>query len=137
MCVIVAEYPEIAATGVLYMDLWPLVPQIMSITNPDMSTQITISPSLPKHHHFQQYHIGTLTKGIDMLSSNGDLWRSLRSVYSTGFSAKNISSMAPWFMEEINVFKKRLLDAADTGETIELEAYCLDLTLDVIARTAL
>jgi cytochrome P450 len=137
MCVIVAEYPEIAATGVLYMDLWPLVPQLMSITNPDMSTQILISPNLPKHQHFQQHYIGTLTKGVDMLSSNGDLWRSLRSVYSTGFSAKNISSMAPWFMEEIGVFKRRLLNAADTGQTVELEAYCLDLTLDVISRTAL
>jgi hypothetical protein len=45
--------------------------------------------------------------------------------------------MAPWFMDEINVFKRRLLEAVDTGETIGLEAYCLDLTLDVIARTAL
>ncbi len=58
-------------------------------------------------------------------------------MYNAGFSAKNISAMTPWFTEEVLTYQNRLLKAADTGETIKLDKYTMDLTFDVIARTTL
>jgi cytochrome P450 len=60
-----------------------------------------------------------------------------RAIYNPGFSAKNVISMAPWFLEEVLVYKDRLLKAADQQETIKLEDYTMDLTMDVIARATL
>ncbi len=45
--------------------------------------------------------------------------------------------MAPWFLEEVLIYKDRLLKAADSQETIKLEDYTMDLTFDVIARATL
>lgn len=134
---IAQAYPDIADTGVIYFDAWPLSPPLMSITNPDMLGQVVISPNLPKHSHFRDSHIYPLTGGIDVITADGTLWKHLRGIYNAGFSAKNLGSMTPWFMEEVKVFRDKLHQAADTGKTFELETWCLHLTFDVIARMTL
>ncbi|KAH8660177.1 cytochrome P450 [Xylariales sp. PMI_506] len=131
------EYPDIAKCGVLYFDTWPISFPLIAVINPAMAAQFTISPSLPKFHWQRDGEFRQFSGGVDMVTSEGHIWKEQRAIYNPGFSSRNITSMAPWFLEEILVFKDRMLKAADSGETIKLESYCMDLTLDVIARATL
>ncbi|EHK97474.1 putative sterigmatocystin biosynthesis monooxygenase stcS [Glarea lozoyensis 74030] len=96
-----------------------------------------MSPSLPKFFWMRETEFRHFSGGVDLLTSEGQVWKEQRAMYNPGFSAKNIISMAPWFLEEVLIYKNRLFKAADQRKTIRLEDYTLDLTMDVIARTTL
>jgi cytochrome P450 len=131
------EFPEIAKCGVLYFDPWPIGFPMMAVVHPDMISQFIISPSLPKFFWMREKEFMPFSGGVDMVTSEGEVWKEQRAIYNPGFSTKNISSMVPWFLEEVINFRDRLLKAADLGKTIELESYAMDLALDVITRATL
>lgn len=131
------EFPEITNCGVIYFDPWPIGFPMMAVVHPGMISQFTTSPSLPKFFWMRETEFHHFSGGVDLLTSEGQLWKEQRAIYNPGFSAKNISSMAPWFLEEVLIYKDRLFKAADQQKTIRLEDYTLDLTMDVIARTTL
>ena len=126
-----------AQCGVLYFDPWPMNFPMMVVLHPDMVSQFTISPSLPKFWWMREKEFLPFSGGVDLITSEGEVWKEQRALYNAGFSARNISAMTPWFTEEVLIYKDRLLKAADSGETIKLEKYTMDLTFDVIARTTL
>jgi cytochrome P450 len=131
------EFPEVSKCGVIYFDPWPIGFPMMAVVHPDMIAQFNISPSLPKFHWMRETEFHPLSGGVDIVTSDGAVYKEQRSIYSPGFSARNIASMTPWFVEEVLIFKNRLLKAADSQETVKLEDYCMDLTFDVIARATL
>ena len=122
--------------GVLYLDFWPVSFPMMVVLHPGISSQFTVNPSLEKFHYMRG-QFGPLTAGLDMLTCKNDMWKRLRVTYNPGFSAKNMSSMAPWFIDEILTFKERLFHAVDEGKTISFEMLSLDMTLDIIGRISL
>lgn len=109
----------------------------MAVIHPDMISQFTVSPSLPKFFGMRDIEFRHFSGGVDLVTSEGELWKRQREIYNPGFSPRNIASMTPWFLEEILIFKERLLKAADSQKTIKLENYTMDLTFDVIARATL
>lgn len=110
---------------------------MMAVLQPEMTTQFTMTPSLPKFSWLREAEFYHFSGGVDLVTSDGQEWKEQRAIYNTGFSSRNITSMAPWFLEEVLVFKNRMLEAARRGETIKLEKFTMDLTFDVIARATL
>ena len=131
------EFPEIDECGVIYFDPWPIGFPLVAVLHPGMISQFTLSPSLPKFYWMREAEFYHFSGGVDLVTSEGQVWKEQRAIYNPGFSARNITSMAPWFLEEVLVYKDRLLKAADSQETIKLEDYTMDLTFDVIARATL
>jgi cytochrome P450 len=130
-------YPEVVKCGLVYMDTWPIGYPMIAVFEPGMMAQFTQEISQPKwwaqgHKEFRHY-----TGGEDLVHLEGREWKQARAMFNPGFSARNLLSMIPQFIEESLVFKERLRKAADTNEVIPLELWTTDLTLDIIGRAVL
>ncbi|KAI5920654.1 cytochrome P450 [Camillea tinctor] len=131
------EYPEIASAGLLYMDPWPISYPIIAVYHPDMMNQFVQENSLPKFFAQGQVEFKHFTGGRDIVNLEGQEWKSARAMFNPGFSAKNLLSLIPDFVEETLVFRERLKKAAASGEVIKLEDYTIDVTVDVVSRAVL
>ena len=130
------EHPEISKSGVIYMDLWPVSQQMLSVIHPDLMAQFCQDPSMLKadllHSEFMPF-----TQCNDLVNLEGQEWKTWRSIFNPGFSARNILTLVPAMLEEIHVFRAWLETCASTGETVALEKQTMRLTVDVIGRAVL
>jgi len=133
---IAEKYPELAAAGVVYMDTWPFAQPCIAVIHPDIAAQFTQERSLPKAD-FLGPEWEAFTQNNDLLTLEGQEWRAWRSVFNPGFSSKNITALLPGFLEEIQVFKDRLIKAAESREIIRLEEVARKGTIDIICRAVL
>lgn len=130
------EYPEIAEQAVLYLDTWPFSHPMMAVFHPDMMAQFTQDNSRPKHSQMrEEFHI--LSGCNDLVNQEGQVWKMWRSIFNPGFSAKNLMSLVPAFLEEIQVFRDWLGDVAESGQVVQLEAKAMRATGDIIGRATL
>ena len=130
------EYPEALKTGAVYMDVWPISSPMLAVFHPDMMAQFTQNNSQVKH---PQMHAEFLpfTGSKDLVNTEGQEWKTARSIFNPGFSAKNLLSLVPAFVEEAMVFRDKLKNLAGKAEVIKLETLTTDLTVDIIGRAVL
>ena len=127
------EYPELEVPGLMYLDLWPISPPMLMVFNPDMMASVTQEPSLPKHTLLLE-EFKPLTQLKDILTMSGAEWKRWRSIFNPAFSYKNILTLVPAFLEEIDVFLNSLKEAAESGEVIKIEQKATLCTIDIIGR---
>lgn len=131
------EYPEIADQGILYVDVWPIAWPMIVVYHPGLQVQFTQEHSLPKFWGQGQVEFKHFTNGEDLVHLEGQEWKAARAMLNPGFSARNLLSLIPDFVEEAQVFRGRLKKAAAAGEAVKLEQYTTDVTVDVIGRAVL
>ncbi|ROW06390.1 hypothetical protein VMCG_04288 [Cytospora schulzeri] len=133
--VIAQEYPEIASHGLLYVDSWPFSWPMLAVFHPDIMAQFTQDTPLPKHpllhHEFMPFNGCN-----DLVCQNGQTWKTWRSVFNPGFSAKNLMALIPAFLEEIQIFRDWLEVIAKEGNVVQLEPKAMRTTADIIGRAA-
>jgi cytochrome P450 len=130
------EYPEIVKNGLVYFDTWPFGQVTLAAFNPDLAAQFTQERSYPKAQTVRT-ELEPLTGLKDLSSMEGEEWKTWRSIFNPGFSAKNLTALVPAFLEEIQVLKERLVKAAESGTVIRMEETIQRATVDVIFRAAL
>jgi cytochrome P450 len=130
------EYPDIYARGLVYVDVWPISRPMLAVYHPDMMNQFTVERSMLKD---EQLHIELqfLTQCLDIISLEGQLWKTWRSIFNPGFSARNLIQLVPDMMEEVEVFREGLRVAATQGTMFKMVERAEKLTVDVIGRTVL
>lgn len=133
---VLRKYPEYCKYGACYIDLWPISWPMLAVFNPEMMAQFCQAPSLPKHD-LMHYEFGPFTNSDDLVNSEGEQWKTWRSILSPGFSARNVQALMPEMLEEIQVFRDILRSLAETGETVPMTKLAASLTVDVIARAVL
>ena len=133
---ILREYPEYFKFGACYLDIWPVSYQLMVVAHPDMMAQYCQDTSLPKHDLMSD-EFTPMTQCDDLVCSEGQQWKTWRSILNPGFSAKNVQSLVPGMIEEIKVFRKGLEKIAATGETVPMTKRAARLTVDVIGQAVL
>ncbi|KAI0129584.1 cytochrome P450 [Xylariales sp. AK1849] len=131
------EYPEVARDGIIYMDTWPISHPLVAVFHPDMMAQFTQVQSLPKFWWQSNKEFKHFSGGQDLVNLEGQEWKTARASFNPGFSAKNLLSLIPWFVEEAMVFRERFKKVAASGEIIRLEDDTTNLTFDIIARAVL
>ena len=119
------------------MDIWPIGYPMVMVFDPDIMAQFTQDVNLPKWWAQGAVNFKPFTGGRDMVNLSGEEWKQMRMMFNPGFSARNVLSLIPSFVEEMLVFRERLRKVADSDQVIELERYTTDLTVDVIGRAAL
>lgn len=129
------QYPELAGKGILYLDLWPIVDPMIALYHPDLLAQLDTGHFAK--HKMMQGEFGPITGGIDLVSSGGQVWKKSRSMFNPGFSAKNVLTLVPTFLEDIKQFKQNLTKAAASGEVVLLENLTTGLAIDLIGRATL
>lgn len=133
---VLREYPEYFKFGACYLDIWPISWPLMVVVHPDMMAQFCQDTSLRKHD-LMAYEFAPFTQGDDLVCSEGQQWRTWRSIFNPGFSARNVQSLVPGMLEEIKVFRKGLEKIAATGETVPMNKQAAKLTVDVIGQAVL
>lgn len=129
------EVPELAQKGILYLDVWPISQPLISLYHPDLIAQLT-EGNFPKAK-LMEMEFGPMTDNRDLLTMEGQDWKRARAVFNPGFSAKNLLSLVPEFVSEIQPFKQRLLAASKTNEVVKLEKWTTSMAIDVIGRAVL
>ncbi len=130
------EYPELEVPGVMYLDVWPIGEPMLAVFHPDMMAQSCQDTVLPKHPLMRQ-EFYPLTQMNDLVNQTGQVWKRWRGIFNPGFSNKNILSLMPSFLEEIDVFVDWLKGAARSGKVVRLEDQAMKTTIDIIGRATL
>lgn len=130
------KYPEIAKYGCLYMDSWPFAPPMMACFDPDLMAQFTQDNARPKHEMMYR-EFDPFTGRNDLVTQEGQVWKTWRSVFNPGFSSRNVLSFVPKIIEEIRDFKTWLHEVESSGKPAKFEEPTMRLTIDVIGRVAL
>ncbi|KAK7993757.1 hypothetical protein PG989_007138 [Apiospora arundinis] len=129
---------------VVYLDLWPISTSLALVTDPVAAAQFTMVKSEPKIAVFRKF-IWPMTKCLDILTTDGQIWKTWRSRFNPGFSQRNLTAFMPEIIEEVSVFVDRLKkqavaskgDGNGWGPVFQLEKMTTDLTFDVICRATL
>lgn len=130
------QYPQLEKNGFIVIDSWPFLQPMIFVFDPDLSAQFTQIRSLPKSWDIK-FEFRPLTQNKDLVTMEGAEWKLWRSIFNPGFSAKNLMSLTPIFLEEIRTFVDILREAAKSGEVMRLEEPAINLTFDVIGRAVL
>lgn len=130
------DHPELEVPGLMYIDIWPIAPPMLAVFHPDMMAEFTQTTSLPKHPSLAG-EFRPLTQLNDLLNMSGDTWKTWRGIFNPAFSVKNILSLVPAFLEEIDVFVDQLKGAAESGKVFRLEDKAISCTIDIIGRAIL
>lgn len=124
----------------MYLDLWPIEVPFAIVFDPAIAAQFVQTPSLPKLSNVKHF-LEPLTSGLDMVSNEGDEWKTWRSRFNPGFSQRNLIAMLPELIEEASIFASLLEKAAGPagqwGSVFQLEEKTTNLTFDVITRATL
>ncbi|KAI1451507.1 cytochrome P450 4V3 [Annulohypoxylon moriforme] len=125
---------------VVYLDLWPVASPLAAVFDAVAASQFTQVKSLPKDSIMAEY-MNPLTGNLDIVSSEGQLWKTWRSRLNPGFSPRNLTALLPEIIEEALVFVNGLKDLAgkdgNWGPVFQLEEKTTNLTLDIIVRASL
>lgn len=120
--------------------MWPFADNMALVYDAVAAAQFTQVKSLPKFKVLKEY-LDPLTDNLDLISTNHETWKDLRSIFSPGFSSKNITSLLPELIEEVSIFvdriKKKVGQQGKFGPVFALQDIATDLTFDVIGRIAL
>jgi cytochrome P450 len=122
------------------LDNWPIEVGFAVVFDPVAASQFTQTPSLPKLPLAKDY-LEPLTSGLDIVSNDGDEWKTWRSRFNPGFSQRNLIAMLPELIEEVSIFVSQLEGLAGRGgkwgSVFKLEEKTTNLTFDVICRATL
>lgn len=130
------DYPP----PVVYLDLWPVSESLALVNDPVAASQFTMGQNLPKTSGVREW-VRPLTSCIDLLCTEGQIWKAWRSRFSPGFSQRNLTAILPEVIEEANVFVEGLKEMTGKdgawGSVFQLEKRTTNLTFDIICRAAL
>ncbi|KAK8051511.1 cytochrome P450 4V3 [Apiospora rasikravindrae] len=125
---------------IMYFDLWPVLEPFAFVVDPAMCQDIVqdrLQPRHPQIKHLIKYISGARNlTGWDQPVHT--LWRSR---LNPGFSARNLQSHIPTFIEEVETFVGLLKANAPKdgawGEVFQLLNLTTNMTFDIICRVAM
>lgn len=124
--------------GLYYLYLWPFFGTILIVCNAHAASQVEhLDLGKPKS---VTGPIDTISGGPSLLTQEGPEWKRWRRLFSKGFSAGHLLSLAPGIAEEMAVFRDLLVSkclATGRSEMFQMEEMTIRMTFDVIARVVM
>lgn len=133
---LIQEYPELCEPGLLYLDLWPISRPMLIAVDAEIAKQFCQEPSAPKHPLVRE-QMFLYSQNLDILSLEGEEWKTWRGIFNPCFSVKNILALLPAMIEEIDLLKDKLRKAAKSGETIKLDNTTMITGFNVVIHALL
>ncbi|TDZ28380.1 putative sterigmatocystin biosynthesis P450 monooxygenase stcS [Colletotrichum spinosum] len=126
--------------SVIYVDTWPVGPPTIFIVDPEMAAQCIADPDVKRSHHTKEYLL-PLTDNLDLVSMEGGLWKAWRSRLNPAFSPKNVQSLVPAIIHDVQIFaqviRRQVGENGSWGPVLQLQELATNLTIDVSGRAAL
>ena len=128
------EIPELGP--VYYLDTWPFGPQMLVVASTGSLHQVTQHNSLPKYHAMKTF-LQPITGGQDIVTMEGQMWKTWRNIFNPGFSASHLITFTPGIIEETGKFCSRLENYSRTQEVFRMKDLSDFLALDIIAKVVM
>lgn len=132
-----AYYTEIARKynleGIFYIDVWPIAPGTVVLSDPGLLEQVTVLKPLPQHPLAEEVLSPMVGHNV-IAVTNGPLWKSLHNAMAPAFTWAHIRSLTGLIVDECIEFRKTLDKLCETGEVFSVEHQTAKLVFDVIAR---
>lgn len=129
------QFPHL--DSMFYLDTWPFSPPVLLVLSPIGMRQMTQEhPLLPKHKGQRQF-LRPLSGQHDLVTMEGQMWKTWRTIFNPGFSVNHLMTLIPNILEDVLIFHDILQDHAQKGDIFSLEEATLSVTLDVIGRVTL
>lgn len=133
-----AYYTEIARRydlkGIFYIDVWPIAPPCVILSDPGLLEQVTTVKPLHMHPMADDFMSKVVGKGL-IATNNGPLWKMLHKAMAPAFSWGHIRSLTDVMVDECTIFRSSLERLVTTGEVFSMEDLSAKLVFDIIART--
>lgn len=128
------ELPDLGP--IYYLDTWPFGPQMLVVSSTRGLYQITQEHSLPKFHAMK-YFLEPITGGLDIVTMEGDLWKTWRGIFNPGFSASHLVTLTSSVVEETSRFCEILQQRLEDQKMFRMKDLTDNLTMDIIGRVVL
>ena len=119
-----------------YMDTWPFGSPVLFICEPSALHQITQEHSLPKHPDLREF-LRPLANGQDIVTMEGQMWKTWRNIFNPGFSLAHLMTLAPAIVMETVILCTNLREYAEKGEIFQMKDLTDKWTMDIIGRVVL
>ena len=121
---------------VYYIDTWPFGPQMLIVASTNSLYQVTQEHSLPKYHAMKDF-LWPITNGLDIVTMEGQQWKTWRGIFNPGFSASHLATLTAGIVEETVTFCDILERYAQTKTMFRMKDLTDNLAMDVIGRVVL
>ncbi|KAK1985961.1 cytochrome P450 4V3 [Colletotrichum cereale] len=115
-------------------------PSIIFTNDPEVAGQSVAEPSIPRSWLISAT-IKPLTDNLDLVSLEGEEWKTWRARFNPSFSNRNVLALVPGMIKDVQVFidlfRKRTGTGGGWGGVFPLEDLTTNLTIDVIGRAVL
>lgn len=125
------ELPDLGP--MYYLDTWPFGPQMLIVTSTQGTYQITQEHSLPKYHALRDF-LRPIAGGLDLVTMEGEIWRTWRATFNPGFSASYLMTLTSGIVEETARFSETLQGFSQGQTLFRMKDLTDNLTMDIIGR---
>ena len=119
-----------------YMDTWPFGSPVLFICEPSALHQITQEHSLPKHPDLREF-LRPLANGLDIVTMEGQMWKTWRNIFNPGFSLAHLMTLTPVIVKETEILCAILRKYAGTREIFQMKDLTDKWTMDIIGNVVL
>lgn len=121
---------------VYYLDTWPIGPQMLVVASPGTLRQITQEHSLPKYHAMKSF-LQPITDGLDIVTMEGQTWKTWRGIFNPGFSVGHLMTLASGIVKETITFCDILRTHSVKETVFHMKDLTDNLAMDVVGRVVL
>ena len=119
-----------------YIDTWPFGPVMLIVSSPSTLYQMTQEHSLPKYHALRSF-LYPLTDGLDIVTMEGQIWKTWRGIYNPGFSSSHLMALVPDIVNETATFCQVIREHAESEDIFPMKRHTDNLAMDVIGKVVL
>jgi cytochrome P450 len=116
--------------GLWYLDLWPLGPCLLVITDPELALLVTGRKNHPKHPAISQFMDPVLGAG-NIVTGNGPVWKAAHNMLAPAFAPSHVRDMTSMLAKDVMVFHSVLQKYAASGKKFCLENELRNLIFDI------
>ena len=127
-------YPNLGPN--FYMDTWPFGSPVFFVCEPFALHQITQEHSLPKHPDLREF-LRPLASGLDIVTMEGQMWKTWRNIFNPGFSLTHLMTLTPVIVKETLTLCDVLQRSAETQKTFPMKSLTDRWTMDIIGNVVL
>lgn len=106
---------------------------MLIVTSTRCLYQITQEYSLPKYHALKSF-LEPIADGLDIVTMEGDLWKTWRGIFNPGFNASHLMNLTNSLVEETEQFCEIMQELSRGRKLFKVKDLTDNLTMDVIGR---
>ena len=119
--------------GIFYLDLWPIAPSQVILTDPDLMNKVTVTRAMRVHSYADDFLVPIVGRNV-IATSNGSVWKKTHNAMAPAFTWSHVKNLVEVMADETLLFRDTLDRLADSGEVFSMEETAAKLIFDVIAR---